>query len=145
MRSPGVTLVLAASTLACGGGGSTSPAAVPMPMPTPTPTPTPVSCSTVLRACPVSLRFSATGACASTACLQPIAALLEANGVIVNRPFPDSPMTADYGHPGCVGTRADLGGTFQEAECLVQLLGSDYNVDRTGCRVDGYPHMVVAR
>ena len=142
MRSPGAALVLAASALACGGGGSTSPAAVPMP------TPTPVSCSTVLRACRttcVSLRFSAIGACASTACLQPVATLLEANGVTVVRPFSSFPAVIQDGQPGCVGMRADIGGTTQEAECLVQLLGSNYKLDPTGCRADGFPHMVVAR
>ena len=54
-------------------------------------------------------------------------------------------LASDLGPPGCVGTRRDLGGTTREAECLVQLLGSKYTLDPTGCNVDGFPHMVIAR
>ena len=93
----------------------------------------------------VSLRFSQSGACGNSDCLLPIATLLEANGVTVVRPFTSFPAVIQDGQPGCVGIRTDIGGTTQEAECLIQLLGSNYTLDPTGCRADGFPHMVVAR
>jgi hypothetical protein len=91
----------------------------------------------------VSLRWSDIGACRDSDCLQAIATVLRVNGVATLST--QGGLASKYGQPGCVGIRADIGGTTQEAECLVELLGPGYVVDATGCRVDGFPHMVIVR
>jgi hypothetical protein len=117
--------------------------------PTPAPTERDLPCSTVLAACGragsacVSLRYSDAGTCQDGVCVQAIATLLRTNGVTTVSYRGGLPSR--FGRPGCVGTRRDMGGTTREAECLVQLLGSNYTVGPTGCNVDGLPHMVIAR
>ena len=159
MRSFAAALVLTASALACGGRESPLPTAVGTPTPTPAPTPTPLvsaACSTTLRACGVgkmycvSLRFAVGSACRDSGCLDSLTTLLTSNGVTTTAAIgPDWEMGPQW-QPGCVGTRPDIGGTAQEAECLVQLLNAisttgKYTVDATRCNADGFPHMVVAR
>ena len=129
--------------------GTTPPPVLKAPAaPSPAPTGRDLPCSAVLAACGragsacVSLRYSDAGTCQDGVCVQATAAPLRTRAVttVSYRALPGS-----LGPPGCVGTRRDLGGTTREAECLVQLLGSKYTLDPTGCNVDGFPHMVIAR
>lgn len=58
-------------------------------------------------------------------------------------------VTADFhtGAPsstvGCVGYRADLGGTKQGAQCIANVLG--YEFRDSGCNEDGWPYNVRVR
>jgi len=45
---------------------------------------------------------------------------------------------------GCIGFRADLGGTLQGAEAIRRLLGSEqYTVQHSGCSGAGFPYSVI--
>jgi hypothetical protein len=149
--------LLTASALACGGRESSIPTAVATPTPTPSPTPlVSAACSTALLACGggktycVSLRYAVGSVCRESGCLESLATTLRNNAVSTTvATGPDWEMGSQW-QPGCVGTRPDIGGTPQEAECLVELLNAipssgNYTVDQTRCNVDGFPHMIVAR
>ncbi len=74
-----------------------------------------------------------------------VAALLRAQGVTTTSVYPLPPVDFPFGLPGCVGTRRDIGGTLEEAACLVQVLGPGYFADPTGCNGDGIRHTVMVR
>ncbi len=68
---------------------------------------------------------------------------LSTRGITTN--FTDSPLRSSLGQPGCVGIRTDLGGTPEEAACILKVLGEGYFIAESGCTVDGFRHMVVLR
>lgn len=54
-------------------------------------------------------------------------------------------MSSVIPKPGCVGIRTDLGGTPEEAACILKVLSEGYFIAESGCTVDGFRHMVVLR
>lgn len=110
-------------------------------------------CANLLRSCGVarglacvSVRYSTVGECRDAACVEPVAAVLRANGVttsVFGASLGGVPPSS--GQPGCVGTRADIDGTVDGALCIAALLGAGYTVAPTGCNASGFPHSVFVR
>jgi hypothetical protein len=88
----------------------------------------------------VIVRFTASGNCQQIACTESVAATLRAEGIDARAV--DTPLSEP---PGCVGFRPDIRGTEEGAQCLVDLLGPPYHLERPfgqSCRVDGFSYNI---
>ncbi len=85
-----------------------------------------------------SLRF--TDAC-NTDCAREVAKRLYSELSVPIRVISGAPL----GPPGCIGYRADVGGTEEWAELILSILGEGYYIDNTKCTSDGFAINIRAR
>ena len=91
----------------------------------------------------ISLRIPNDASCQG-ACAENVASALRAEGITVSGPSGNLPSGIP---PSCIGVRSDIGGTLEGAQCLLDFLGSSYQLEDPSsghfCHTDGFPYNVI--
>ena len=95
----------------------------------------------------VSLRTNDKLICRGEGCLKD-SQLVKGALIRTNIKFKSQPMGTSISSRACIGYREDLGGSLAGAQCLQQLLGAPYQLERDlpgGCSEDRWPYVIHAQ